>query len=252
MVITQEKHLEGFNTCIYSAVFPYKSDRIVVESTQGFENFNNAYIPYNKFVSKNKFLEQFHKVTYDTYKGQDDDILKAIDAVSINDNCIIKAYYMNTALYDQLEKPKEYLCFLKNIENDTYFIWHYDDFKKSNLESRPDEALNVPVYIKITDGWPALKGKCDFTFAVNRFYTNVYIYNDKHPFKDLEHLDNYFIKYTEAELFNSDTATQHITTAQNAFDVTPVYQGFSIYLRDTVINRLLDRNGQIWKPDDKE
>lgn len=251
MVITQERHLYGYNLAVYSAEYPYKSDRIVVEASQGFEKFGNAYVYYKDFMDEETFLKEFNRLTYDAFvdiDAQDSDglsTLDIIDNVAAIENCNIKLYCLDNHFYEDLGKPVEYLCIIKNIDNNTYFIWKYDSFARSNL-SEQSIALNVPMTITITDYWPALIGRCDFTFGVDEYYTTLYVFDSDHPFKDFDHMKDQCVKsYDEAQLLTDVRNGPQAGIFQNVFYIKPVFKGFELDLRNTVRSRLLDRQANI-------
>lgn len=248
MVITQERHLYGYNLAVYSAEFPYKSDRILVEASQGFSKFENAYIPFKNFMKEDVFLRKLNSLTYDTFTKDDPEgklIIQTIDELPTIENCNIKIYCVDNNFYDEIDQPKEYLCIIKNIDNNTYFIWRYDTFIRSGLNPQTI-ALNIPMTVTITDGWPALKGRCDFTFGVDEYYTKLYIFDSKHPFDNFSNMSLKCLKaFDEAELLTNVQSSQQAGIFQNVFYIKPVYQGFELDLRNTVRSKLLDRSGNI-------
>lgn len=255
MVITQEKHLYGYNLAVYSAEYPYKSDRILVETTQGFDKFENAYIYFKDFLDEKTFLKEFDKLTYNAFASEDASYegtygeelgtIALINNLPAIENCNIKLYCLDNKFYEEMGKPKEYICIIKNIDNNTYFIWKYDSFIRSNLSSQP-LALNIPMTLTITDGWPTLKGRCDFTFGVDEYYTKLYIFDTDHPFHDFSNMNIYCKKsYDEAELLTDVRDGPQAGVFQNVFYIKPVFKGFELDLRNTVRSRLLDRTGNI-------
>ena len=239
----QENHLYGFNTAVYSAQFPYTSDRILVESTKGFDNFQNAYVPLKNFKREEQFLREFNSITHNYLT--DSNPIEVLKNVPNLEGTSIKTYYLDNSFYDEIHMPKQYICIIVNTENDTYFIWHYDSFLLSSL-SVSNQALNIPMKIKITDGWPALEGRCDLTFAVDKYYTKVYLFDKDHPFRDYSNMSIYCkTSYDEAQLLTDDENAESLGVCQNVFRIEPVFQGFKVDLRNTVRSRLLDRTGNI-------